>query len=398
MLERANIAPESIFHLFAPFDVDVGFLVPTETGYKKSIMDATAPIRNLLLEAGYHNYETQSQGPQHKRVMEARIVLDEGEIKTTASLYRPNTKMGDPRIWISNLKRYSKPYDLLALVATTDILYVFNMSNPEMKYSLTEGTGYQILKAVEKGHQSIVDELLSKLRIIRAKGFIPAHIIGDTAVGMTLEKQLGIEPNASRLPDYRGIELKSGRSNTNKNRSTLFSQTPDWKGSNTTRDQILDDWGYLALDKAGIQRTNLYCTVEAHRPNTQGLFFEINTEQDALINWGYKSPSLNKLFVAKWNLSTLRSNLANKHRETFWVAATSKREQGQEFFRYESVLYTREPRVSLLPYLIDTRVVTMDYIMHRYENSAVRDHGFPFKIPKSKLSLLFPEPVEYDLS
>jgi|GEM_PF-6763649 len=34
--------------LFSSYGVDVAFLVPTETGYKKSIMDATAPVRELV--------------------------------------------------------------------------------------------------------------------------------------------------------------------------------------------------------------------------------------------------------------------------------------------------------------------------------------------------------------
>ena len=54
--------------------------------------------------------------------------------------------------------------------------------------------------------------------------FIKSVGIGDKAIGETLESTLGIKPNASKRPDYKGIELKASRSS--KNRSNLFSKTP----------------------------------------------------------------------------------------------------------------------------------------------------------------------------
>ncbi len=39
----------------------------TETGLKKSILDATAPVRAYLKEKNVHDYETQLQGQEHKR-------------------------------------------------------------------------------------------------------------------------------------------------------------------------------------------------------------------------------------------------------------------------------------------------------------------------------------------
>jgi len=46
----------------------VGLLVPTETGMQKSIMDATAGLREYFQETGFHDYDTQAQGPDAKVV------------------------------------------------------------------------------------------------------------------------------------------------------------------------------------------------------------------------------------------------------------------------------------------------------------------------------------------
>ena len=63
---------------------------------------------------------------------------------------------------------------------------------------------------------------------------IPSMVNADTSVGRTLETALGIDINSSKLPDYKGIELKSFRANKG-NRKNLFAQVPNWKISKFKR-------------------------------------------------------------------------------------------------------------------------------------------------------------------
>ena len=65
-------------------------------------------------------------------------------------------------------------------------------------------------RAISSG-KSIASELLKKIEDIHKQGYIRGINHGDTAVGMTLEHCLGIPPNDSKLPDYKGIELKASR-------------------------------------------------------------------------------------------------------------------------------------------------------------------------------------------
>lgn len=81
----------------------------TETGFKKSILDATAPVRAYFLEKGIHDYDEQLQGPDHKRYIETYILTDLEQHKTQSSLYRPVTKKGDPRIWVARIKEFIYP-------------------------------------------------------------------------------------------------------------------------------------------------------------------------------------------------------------------------------------------------------------------------------------------------
>lgn len=109
MLAMSDTPIDQFIPYFARTGVPVAFLVPTPTGYEKSIMDATASVRQLLLDSQVHNYETQGQGPVNKVLIPAHFVNYSDVTDSVASLYRPVTKKGDPRIWFSNLRKYCSP-------------------------------------------------------------------------------------------------------------------------------------------------------------------------------------------------------------------------------------------------------------------------------------------------
>ena len=397
MLAMSDTPIQSVLKYFADRGISVAFLVPTPTGYEKSIMDAIAPFRSFLVENNIHDYEAQKQGPEAKVIFPACFVLPDRIVETTASLYRPRTKQGDPRVWFSGLKNYCNPCNLLGIVTDSKKLYVLNLSIPAIHDSLQNGgAAQQLLDQLVADDQSVAMELLEKFKQLHRLGFVPTVVEGDTGVGMTAEHFLGIPPNADKTPDYKGIELKCSRKKVRQpNRVNLYSQVPDWKNSRgMTAEKLLQTYGYWADDN-GTPRWNLYCTVEAHRPNPQNLFFEVDTDHDLLINYSRQNDE--DVYVVQWSLQTLRERLLEKHRETFWVKATSIFEDGVEKFRYDSIVHTKKPTASLLGYLIDAKIITMDYTMHFKENGKVRDHGYLFKIKPENVGLLFPDPVEYIL-
>lgn len=114
-LTRADIPTSEVITSLPTFRVEAGFLVPTPTGLEKSILDAHEDLRFFLAKSGIHYFDKQGQEPENKVKIPANIIMESGVIGTHASLYRPNTKSGDPRIWISKLNTYSKPWNLIAL-------------------------------------------------------------------------------------------------------------------------------------------------------------------------------------------------------------------------------------------------------------------------------------------
>lgn len=402
MLKMSDTPIRDFLPFFAKIGLQVAFLVPTPTGYQKSIMDATIPLREMLRETGIHNYVEQKQGTEFKELVKTYFLTPDRMIETEASLYRPITKQGDPRIWFYNLKQYCVPCNLLAVVANKGNLYVLNLSNEKIVKSMKSGFISGVIQQFVDDNNAIVEELLAKIQGIHNRGFLPSITVGAPGVGDTLENALGISRNPSKLPDYKGIELKASRTATyNKpktnNRVNLFTQVPDWVNSRgMDRVKLLDTYGYWAKQKDGSQRFDLNCTLRANIPNSQGLYLEVDVDNDLLINY-YTKDDVVRRYVVQWSFLLLKQRLLEKHKETFWVKAMSKIENGQEYFRYDKIVHTKNPNASLFPQLIDEGIITVDYIMHRKANGTVRDHGFPFKIFPKDLDLLFPEPKTYDL-
>lgn len=404
MIDASDTPLDLILPYFTEAHVDVTFLVPTATGYHKSIMDATAPVRDFLKRNKLHNYEKQDQGPESKVMLPAYFVLEDKCQATEASLYRPKTKQGDPRIWFKDLKHYCSPENLLAIITNGTELYVINVSQPNLREALlTNGKPREILNSLGQLKDDIANELLGKLQRIHQLGYLTTVTDGSTGIGMTLEHYLGIPPNAAKTPDYKGIEIKTSRittSNQIRNRVNLFSKTPDWKKSMLKSGrELLNRFGYIADTPKGV-RKQLYCTLSTVA-NAQGLYLEINEQDNILHNLAKREQSIQK--VVQWSVPLLEHELAAKHKETFWVKAQQKTILERECFLYDKVIHTRAPNVHLFSILINARIITLDYTLSSKDISAevkkgVKDHGYIFKIQPKHIPILFPNPITYHLS
>lgn len=392
MLSKSDIPPSHILPRFTTHGLEVAFLVPTPTGLGKSILDAVGALRELLLRKGFHDFSAQAQAD--KVLRKAHFVHVDRLEATTVSLYRPQTKTGDPRIWPYGLPDYARPFNLLAILCENDELYIINASDKGILDSIDDPRS-PLGRLARKGDQlePAASELLEMLRAISRKGFVPSLRRGDTGVGFTLETLLGIPANTSRTPDFKGIEIKASRrigGVAQGNRVTLFSQVPDWKRSTLKNGrEILKNYGY---ERAG--RLQLYCTVGAS-PNSQGLYFELD---DDLVCNKARLPSGN-VDVACWPASSLTNRLLEKHPSTMWIKARCRGERAAgEEFHYIEAIYTRNPLAANLLPLIDIGTVTMDYTLSLRDTGSARDHGYLFKIFPDDLPSLFPPPRKFLLT
>ncbi len=98
--------------------VRVGWIRLTETNLTKSISDASGPLREAFAATGFHDYEGQDVGPEHKASPDVSVLGPNGIVESRLSLYRPATKGGAfRRIWIEGFKEIlpeAEPGDLIA--------------------------------------------------------------------------------------------------------------------------------------------------------------------------------------------------------------------------------------------------------------------------------------------
>ena len=372
--------------------VELCLIEPTETGLVKSIMDATGSVRNFLKSKKIHDFGLQNQGQESKVLIPSKLIDTDKNINSLASLYRPNTKNGDPRIWFKGLGNYSRANDILGIIEFEGTLYVLNITQIDLEKLLNSTINNPLKELIEEiNHISneVADELLILLNKIASQGPVPAMLKADTAIGRTLETLLGIDINSSKKPDYKGIELKSYRDKKG-NRKNLFAQVPDWSLSKfKSSAEILDNFGYSRGEDF-----KLYCTVSALVRNSQGLTLKLDSKINQLLE---NSDKANIGDFIAWNLETLHNRLLEKHNETFWIAADSIIIGNKEHFQFKKVEHTRKPIVTQFDILLEQGIITLDHLIKRNSTGKVIEKEPIFKIKPNALELLFPPSQSYSL-
>lgn len=401
---------------FTPFEkMNMEFLVNhnikftqvqiTATGLKKSILDATTPMRTYFKENGVHDYEYQQQGPEHKVKITTHILSRFKDTLTHTSMYRPVTKDGDPRLWISGLNKFTEADDIHAIIAANPHeLFVINITRVNIENQCTTSIANPIQDLIHdlSSYADLVsEELLSRLMDFQ-NIWLDTKLNADTAIGREVETLLGIEMNASREPDYKGIELKSFRSQRPSIKKNLFCKVPDWDISKLKSGaEIAEKYGYMS-DGVKSYRNTLYCS----KPNSQNLRLNMNYP-DNLLEIEEDRRIADDVFkkisdVAVWRLQTLHQCLLTKHHETFWIEVNTRLgENGQEQFMFNKIEHTRNPIVSQFDILLEQSMVTVDLLLGRPKvdartgNPKKGGDAVSFKIKKSAAGLLFPNSVIY---
>lgn len=401
---------------FTPFEkMNMEFLVNhnikftqvqiTATGLKKSILDATTPMRTYFKENGVHDYEYQQQGPEHKVKITTHILSRFKDTLTHTSMYRPVTKDGDPRLWISGLNKFTEADDIHAIIAANPHeLFVINITRVNIENQCTTSIANPIQDLIHdlSSYADLVsEELLGRLMDFQ-NIWLDTKLNADTAIGREVETLLGIEMNASREPDYKGIELKSFRSQRPSIKKNLFCKVPDWDISKLKSGaEIVEKYGYMS-DGVKSYRNTLYCS----KPNSQNLRLNMNYP-DNLLEIEEDRRIADDVFkkisdVAVWRLQTLHQCLLSKHHETFWIEVNTRLgENGQEQFMFNKIEHTRNPIVSQFDILLEQSMVTVDLLLGRPKvdartgNPKKGGDAVSFKIKKSAAGLLFPNSVIY---
>ncbi len=225
-------------------------------------------------------------------------------------------------------------------------------------------------------HQSI-EELVGKIREINLRGPIAAEGRGSGRYGLALERELGIEKNSSKAPDFKGIEIKTKAS---AKLQTLFSRTPSRYTGCANALDVLHTHGY---DKKG--RRQLYTSMTS---KGDSLGFSIQLAEH------YISVVRNNEEIMQYDNERLEQALISKHTESAFVTVQTH-DQGATC-TFDSLVHCKQPSFARLRELIDTGHIYLDFTLS-VKNGKARDHGFLWRINGTEIEAIFAETHKYNL-
>tara|TARA_B100002051_G_scaffold244196_1_gene250628 strand:- start:570 stop:1772 length:1203 start_codon:yes stop_codon:yes gene_type:complete len=378
--------------------VEVGLFEVTETQLKKSIIDANFSISESFEATAFHIYREQQLSSENKQVKEISLFTNDGIIQTSLSLYRPKTKFGDPRLWISKLPTLSpetKSGDVVAIAQNGIDAIAWNLTKRQISPSDREELDKRLEKEKTQDFNNVASELLQRITEISKEGPIFTTKRGDGAVGLAVEDALGIRMNNKQLPDYKGkIELKTARKLKGHKHITLFSKVPLWKeGKIQSYADLTRTYGYE--NKNGL--LGLENNVES-TPNGQGLFLRVNRGNNTLEEWWVNTHTSDEEKLFFWPIEVLAESLSKKHQETFWIEAHEQKESSGSKITLKKIIHTSTPRVSLLDRFFEDDTIYINHTGHFKENGKFRDHGMSFRTKPRNFTKIFKMEGEYDLS
>lgn len=391
----------------AQIGVPCVFIRATPTMLKKSIIDASEPLRMLLKENGLIDYGMLGRGIKNGTYLDVSIVAGAYQGVHRCSFYKPAAKPkqdGDPRFWVYGLQKHCHPGDLILIavirgslsflpliftpqVFANSLLPLLPPPTPSVVIPATcvECADHRIALALD--NKGVLQELMLKVQRIKEMGWVKTLRPGDTGIGYTFESLLGIRANSSRSPDYKGVEIKCHRSKQDllnrtrsKKKQTLFSLIPCW-GATVDRVGLVTRYGYR--DDAN-QRQALYMTIIT-TTNPMGWELKLNrqSEQVDVLKDGQRA--------VFYPYSSLQAALEAKHRHTLFVTAETRgRDDGDkcEEFYYDEVVYREGVSFASFLSLLEEGSVGVDFAIH-YKNGHARDHGFLWRIQERDLPRIF---------
>lgn len=304
-------------------------------------------------------------------------------------------------MWVNKVRGFDflNADDIFAIIAHNNLLFVVNLTAidiPKACKSPILTPLKSLITEITQSKQSVSQELLGLIQD-RMSDWTPSEKLADTGIGRTVETILGIPMNASKNPDYKGIELKSHREKAQV-RNALFTQTPDWALSRfKSGREIVDAYGYIP---EGGDKKTLHVTLSANRPNQQGLGLKVLSEKGLLeaaefVKSQDTSGGFSKIAdVAAWQLMKLHERLLTKHRETFWLEVETRMSNGIEYFRCIEIEHTKNPLPAQFDILLDQGKITVDFLLCRPSGNG---DTYSFKIKKEARPLLFPESDIYHI-
>lgn len=225
----------------------------------------------------------------------------------------------------------------------------------------------------------------------------------DGSVGNILEDLLGIEENNLPIPNAAEWELKAQRASSS-SLTTMFHIEPSPRACKFVSNVLLPLYGWkhaLAGKKYPENEMSFRQTISGNSCTARGFLVKINAEERKIfISFSAKNvkPEYNdwlndvceKVGLSEitpqpyWGFDDLASKAGTKLLNCFYVSAESKRENGKEFFHYNSVYM-----LSKFSFEAFLKEIEKGRILIDFDARTGHNHGTKFRMQKNCLPQLY---------
>lgn len=246
---------------------------------------------------------------------------------------------------------------------------------------------------------------LLKLRLeqIKAMGWIKNRRPGNAGgVGNTLEDLLDVAENNLQLPDFGAWELKSQRAETG-SLLTLFHSEPNPRRSRIVPRILLPKYGWPHQEAGTTYSPNersFRQTINTTSYSDRG--FKVNVNYDSRVIYISFDFSMIENHHSEWRSSVkslagtgdldpnpfwtfdeIEKKLSTKLNNLMYVRADTRRSEGAEYFKYNSIEAHVDPTLDQFLALVESGNIYVDFDARTGHN-----HGTKFRIrPSSRADL-----------
>ncbi len=226
-----------------------------------------------------------------------------------------------------------------------------------------------------------LSDLLDRFDAISGQGWIDSERSGDTGIGHTFERLVGVEENNDQGADFRGIELKCKLSRDNRSSSgkiNLFQLAPIWTIAQSGIDRLR---AIGQADDAG--RHSCYSQVTT-TDNNLGLRLGVEEPPNGIDLYKHSQP------LGAWARERLAERLAEKHSRAAFVKAESRNRPAGVQYKYNELIYCERPDIQRFIDMVDSRRIVFEFTMTERPPGRVRNHGYPWRlVDERQLDQLF---------
>lgn len=251
------------------------------------------------------------------------------------------------------------------------------------------------------------DSLIEALHNIRDMGWIKSRRPGnDGAVGNTLEDLLEIPENNLPIPNAAEWEIKAQRENTS-SLITLFHMEPSPRALKFIPKILLPIYGWRHQD-AGKRHSesemSFRQTICAGRFSDRGFSVQVDRQDHKIVVIFDKtkvsidqSPWLDEVIARGggfiehnpyWGFMDLYHKAGTKLKNCFLIRAESKKEDGEEYFKFKEFMMLKDLSLDNFINAIDSGDVYIDFDARTGHN-----HGTKFRIREKKIPDLYNESI-----